>query len=174
MLSLNQNALDKFHDEHESKKIRKMSVSGNNKVFAEEIAGLKGERDTLSRKISDILKEKNSIKSNLEKALNDKFVLQNQVDDLKDRLSNDTEADNSHKELIKKLEMDVHRERLERSKLEEEMETLQESYSFSLQEIKKIKERANGKKSVSSRTRTRSGKRTASKSPKKGKMSTRR
>lgn len=177
LLSINQSVLEKTREDQEVKNIKFQTSQGTSKVLSEELIHLHSERDSLSSKIADLLKDQKNIKHNLEKALNEKFVLQNELDDLKDKIGTEKGSESRLKESIIKLETDVERERIEKKKLEEELETLQDSYSFALEELSKLKER--GEK-LANRERSRSksksiSKQSAEKAPgKKGKMSVRR
>lgn len=169
LLTFNQDALDQFKEDAEVSKIHSKSSQGKAVALSEEVVILRQERSTLKGKVSDLLKAQKGIQSNLEKTLNEKFMLQNEFDDFKLRSQNQQEYEQSLKDKIFKLETDVKRENMDRRKLEEELDTLQESYSFSLKKLESLQK---SKEKDSSSKSKKTGKKSAAQ--KKGKMSVRR
>lgn len=178
MINLNRNALERLRDESEGGmgSMKKQAFEGSMEMMHDEMNGLQREKHKLSKKVAELIKEQDNFRHNLEKALEDKYRLQNELNEVKD----DGETAQKLREMIKKLEIDVEREVLEKKKLMGELETIQDSYAYSLSQISKLKKQAEKQKeSITlgrsrSRSRSRSRKRSNEGSKKSGKMSARR
>ena len=75
---------------------------------------------------------------NLDKVLHEKFELQNTLKDIKgSKVSASQELESALKQ-VGLLQTEVQRERLEKDKIQDELETVQESYSFVLNEMARL------------------------------------
>ena len=138
LISLNQNALERARIDSESKNIKSKRIESTYSALEQELNEAKREKETLTKKVAELLKEQDNFRNNLEKALEIKFKLQNELNEIK--ASDEEKGFNAEKlnDFIRRLELDVEREKLERNKLRDELETIQESYSYTLDQLETL------------------------------------
>jgi chromosome segregation ATPase len=134
VLNFNQSVIKELKEENQTLLNRNLHLETLLKKESSVIDNLSSEKQKLTEKVAELIRSYNSLEENLDKVLKEKYDLQGQIREFKESQLDKFELENALKR-IKCLETDVQREILEKEKIQDELETVQESYSYVLNEM---------------------------------------
>jgi chromosome segregation ATPase len=137
MIALNQSLVKQLKDENNQHIVKFKSLESKYQRDLHEAEKYSEEIKALKDKNVELMHEMTVTENNLGKALQQKCLLESQLMELKEG-GMDHHQRTTMQERIRKLEIDIGRESLERKKIEEDYETLQESYSYVMQEMERF------------------------------------
>lgn len=134
LLALNQAAVRELQDENQvlTSKVGTIESKLRQQITAGEFMII--EKQKMTEKMVDMVRKQSSLEESVEKMLKEKYDLQGQIRELKEKQLDAKELEEAMKR-IKALETDVQREVLEKEKIQDELETVQDSYSYVLNEM---------------------------------------
>jgi len=142
---------------------RLSSFEEKNRHTTEEMGLFASEKKSLKDKVAELISTNKSLEGNLNSMLLEKLDLQHQLSELKERANSSTELEDAQR-VIRKLEISLQRELLEKGKIQDELETIQESYSFVLNEMASLQKDHGKQFSDLGDAETQDGRRSTSKS----------
>lgn len=136
-LQVNKTALHQYKEENSKLTTKTWQLEGLLEKEHSKIEQLTAEKQELLEKISDLIRSQNNLEENIDKALMEKFELQNQIHELQLNTQQRFELDTALNR-IRVLESDIEREVQEKCRIQDELEALQESYYSILDELANI------------------------------------
>jgi chromosome segregation ATPase len=134
VLGFNSAALKELKEEYSRLSSRNNQVEALLKKETATIELLASEKLKLKDKVAELIRSQSSLEENIDMVIKEKYQLQAQITELKENQLDKFELEAALKR-IKALETDVQREILEKEKIQDELETVQESYSYVLNEM---------------------------------------
>lgn len=144
LLALNQSAVKELQEENQDLISKLGTVESNLRQQANAADSLSIEKQKMTEKLAEMVRKQSSLEESIEKMLREKYDLQSQVRELKERQLDARELEEAKKR-IKSLETDVQREVLEKGKIQDELETVQDSYSYVLNEMAALSKKTTSK-----------------------------
>jgi chromosome segregation ATPase len=137
MIAFNQSLVKQLKDDNNQQAVKFKSLESKYQRDLHEAEKYSDEIKALKEKNVELMHELTVTENNLGKAIQQKCVLESQLMELKEG-GMDHHQRTTMQEKIRKLEIDIGRESLERKKIEEDYETLQESYSYVMEEMERF------------------------------------